>query len=172
MLALAKEWIDGALLWFGAGAKTNAGYGRFSTGLDLPTGGGQTTFTSTLTLGTPAFLAGALQEADDCNLRAATMRGMLRWWWRTMHAAHLPSRDLLRLERTIWGGSSGSPEGEASPLGISLEPVDAVTPIRYIKQDVARAHALKKPDRQKATLGIAYISLRHGREGSISILRA
>jgi CRISPR-associated protein Cmr6 len=157
-LKLAKEWIDGALLWFGAGAKTNAGYGRFSTGVALPTGGAQTAVTCTLTLGTPGFLAGALQEADDCTLRAATLRGLLRWWWRTMHAGHLPTRDLLKLERIIWGGTAGSDDGEASVLGISLEPVEAVTPIRYSKQDVARAHELKKPDRQKATLGIAYIS--------------
>jgi CRISPR-associated protein Cmr6 len=158
VLALAKEWIDGALLWRGAGAKTNAGYGRFATGVALPTGGGQTVFNCTLTLGTPAFLAGALQEAGDCNLRPATLRGMLRWWWRTIHAAHLPARDLLRLERTIWGGSAGSDDGAASVLGISLEAVDTITPIRYSKQDMARAHALKKPDRQKATQGIAYIS--------------
>ena len=158
VLALAKEWVDGALLWFGVGAKTNAGYGRFSTGVALPTGRKQTAFSSTLTLRTPAFLAGALQEADDCTLRSATLRGMLRWWWRTMQAGHLTARDLLRLERTIWGGTAGSGDGEASVLSISIEPLESVAPIRYNKQELARVHALRKPGRQKATLGIAYIS--------------
>lgn len=158
VLALAQEWINSALVWMGAGAKTNAGYGRFATGAALPTGANQRAFTCTLTLETPAFLAGALQESDDCTLRAATLRGMLRWWWRTMHAGHLPVRDLLSLERTIWGGTGGSGNGEASALGISLEAVESLTPIRYSKQEVARAHGLKRPDRPKATLGIAYIS--------------
>jgi CRISPR-associated protein Cmr6 len=71
LLALARGWVDGALLWLGAGAKTNAGYGRFTTGIELPVESGQAFFTCTLALETPAFLAGALQEVADCDLRSA-----------------------------------------------------------------------------------------------------
>jgi CRISPR-associated protein Cmr6 len=159
LLELARGWIDGALLWLGAGAKTNAGYGRFSTGVALPTESEQSVFTCAITLLTPAFFAGALQEVDDCNLRPATMRGLLRWWWRTLHAGHLTARELLRLERLIWGGVAGTTEGDApSALSISVEPMGTASAVHYRKQEVANAHGLKKPDRQKATLGIAYIS--------------
>ena len=82
----------GALVHEGAGAKTHAGYGRFRLE-DRPEPAASTHVrriaNHTLTLATPAFLAGAKQERDDCNLRPATLRGLLRWWWRTMHVAHL-----------------------------------------------------------------------------------
>jgi CRISPR-associated protein Cmr6 len=159
LLALAKDWIDGALAWLGTGAKTNAGYGRFTTGVALNAECCDAVFTSTLTLTTPAFLAGSLQESDDCTLRPATLRGLLRWWWRTMHAGHITAAQLLKLERSIWGGTAG-PAGEDAPsaISISLEPIGSASPIQYRKQDVANAHGLKKPDRPKATQGIAYIT--------------
>lgn len=56
------------------------------------------------------------------------------------------------------GGASGSGDGEASALGISLEPVEAAAPIRYNKQELERLHGLKRPRRDKATLGLAYIT--------------
>jgi CRISPR-associated protein Cmr6 len=159
LLNLAKNWIDGALAWFGAGAKTNAGYGRFNTGTALPTGTGHGVFNSVLTLATPAFLAGSLQEMDDCALRSATLRGLLRWWWRTMHAGHMTPREMLKLERLLWGGIAGSnAEGSASAISISLEPIGSVSPVLYRKQEVANAHGLRKPTRPKAMQGVAYIT--------------
>lgn len=159
LLALARGWIDGALVWLGAGAKTNAGYGRFTTGIELPAESGQSLFSCTLTLETPAFLAGALQEAGDCDLRPATLRGLLRWWWRTMHAGHLSTHQLLKLERLIWGAASGSGDADVpSAISISLEKTGAASPVLYRKQDVVNAHGLKKANRPKANWGIAYVS--------------
>ncbi|MCC6367836.1 MAG: type III-B CRISPR module RAMP protein Cmr6 [Bryobacterales bacterium] len=159
LLVLAKDWIEGALAWLGAGAKTNAGYGRFTTAMALPTKNSNAVFTCTLTLTTPAFLAGTLQEKDDCTLRPATLRGLLRWWWRTMHAAHVTPVQLLKLERSLWGGIAGAAGKDApSAISISLEPIGVASPVLYRKQEVANAHGLKKPDRPKAIQGIAYIT--------------
>lgn len=51
-------------------------------------------------------LAGAGQSREDCDLRGATLRGQLRWWWRTLHAGHLRPDALRQLEEAIWGSSS------------------------------------------------------------------
>ena len=107
-LDLAHEWLDGGLTHLGFGAKTAAGYGRFESKNGKPATFGGThprfaEFEARLTLVTPAFLAGAMQQADDCDLRPATLRGLLRWWWRTMHAGSLDEKALLRLESLLWG---------------------------------------------------------------------
>lgn len=106
---LARQWLLGALCHLGAGAKTNAGYGGFKPvegerpKLESPA---RREFETTVELITPAFLAGADQEASDCNLRPATLRGLLRWWWRTMHAGFLDVDQMRELEKNIWGNSS------------------------------------------------------------------
>jgi CRISPR-associated protein Cmr6 len=110
LLELARQWLLGALCHFGAGAKTNAGYGAFEqAGGDPPQLPNQkrAVFETTLELVTPAFLAGANQEAGDCALRSATLRGMLRWWWRTMHAGFVDVKTLRALEAAIWGDTNG-----------------------------------------------------------------
>lgn len=109
-LTLALKWLQAALTYGGAGAKTNAGYGRFQLegrSLSVPSAA-RSISTHTLELVTPAFLAGVRQEQEDCDLRSATLRGHLRWWWRTMHAAHLNREDLVRLETAIWGNAKNS----------------------------------------------------------------
>ncbi len=68
-----------------------------------PAGAMRAAFETTLELVTPAFLAGAGQEAEDCDLRPATLRGLLRWWWRTMHAGFLDVQTLRR-----WKAPSGA----------------------------------------------------------------
>ena len=90
----AAEWLKAALADWGAGAKTAAGYGRIEAReIAQPLASPQRKrFECVLELVTPAFLAGALQQRDDCDLRGATLRGQLRWWWRTMHAGHLDPR--------------------------------------------------------------------------------
>jgi CRISPR-associated protein Cmr6 len=124
LIKLACLWLLGALEHHGAGAKTNTGYGRFQLS-QLPTHyadvrqdsdavwrkatdkekGVFREETFTLELVSPAFLAGANQEADDCDLRPATLRGHLRWWWRTMHAEHLRVPTLKKLENAVWGST-------------------------------------------------------------------
>ncbi len=112
----AMSWLVGGLVHLGAGAKTNAAYGRFvpPEGTTAP---GLAVDNYRLTLATPAFLAGAAQAEADCDLRGATLRGQLRWWWRTLHSAHLSPRDLRSLETAIWGSSS-----VGSAVALSLEP--------------------------------------------------
>jgi CRISPR-associated protein Cmr6 len=114
----ACEWLTAALADWGAGAKTAAGYGRIVAN-EAPrqpvVSPQRTRFECTLQLVTPAFLAGAFQKAEDCDLRGATLRGQLRWWWRTMHAGHLDPRLLRRLESAIWGTAG---EGSAVQLAI------------------------------------------------------
>jgi CRISPR-associated protein Cmr6 len=117
LVGQAMEWLVGGLVNLGAGAKTNAGYGRFMPA-EGTTALGIGADTYRLVLATPAFLAGAAQEATDCDLRGATLRGQLRWWWRTLHSAHLSPSDLRSLETAIWGSSS-----VGSAVSLSLEPV-------------------------------------------------
>jgi CRISPR-associated protein Cmr6 len=110
LLQSARTWLEGALVVSGAGAKTAAGYGSFTSIAQpsLPPTRRQVKIRLELT--TPAFLAGALQEQDDCQLRSATLRGLLRWWWRTMHAGFLTVPELRCLEAAVWGDSeTGSP---------------------------------------------------------------
>ncbi|MBF0290829.1 MAG: type III-B CRISPR module RAMP protein Cmr6 [Nitrospinae bacterium] len=113
LVDLAQTWLTGALCHMGAGAKTNAGYGSFkpvdenkNTIPSIKDSTALKTFTATLELVTPAFLAGANQKAEDCDLRPATLRGVLRWWWRTMHAGYLDVATLRKLEAAIWGDTN------------------------------------------------------------------
>ncbi|HUY35533.1 MAG TPA: type III-B CRISPR module RAMP protein Cmr6 [Pirellulales bacterium] len=127
LVNLARDWLQGALTELGAGAKTAAGYGSFrldvaesariqgdaldpaartlaSPATSAPrTLASPATFTTMLELVTPAFLAGASQQADDCDLRPATLRGLLRWWWRTLHAGFVDVATLRKMEAMIWG---------------------------------------------------------------------
>lgn len=129
LLTLARQWLLGALCHLGAGAKTNAGYGAFkpadrvdeamrsaadetwSRSTTVPADSPKrAVFETTLELITPAFLAGADQAdqygnaaKEGCDLRSATLRGHLRWWWRTMHAGFLDVKTLRALEAAIWG---------------------------------------------------------------------
>ena len=110
LLSLARQWLLGASCHFGAGAKTVAGYGAFkpisevTPALPLQR---RATFETTLELITPGFLAGASQQKDDCDLRSATLRGLLRWWWRTMHSGFVDVKTLRALEAAVWGDTRG-----------------------------------------------------------------
>jgi len=109
-LELARSWLLGALCHLGAGAKTAAGYGLFKPVPDatppLPADA-RAVAEYTLELVTPAFLAGASQNADDCDLRPATLRGVLRWWWRQIFWGYLDNKkDLLPIESALWGNTT------------------------------------------------------------------
>ena len=110
LVALAKEWLLGALRHLGAGAKTIAGYGAFKPASGEPPllpPQRLVLFDTALELMSPGFLAGASQQAEDCDLRPATLRGHLRWWWRTMHAGFVDVKTLRALEAAIWGDTEG-----------------------------------------------------------------
>ncbi|MCY4151808.1 MAG: type III-B CRISPR module RAMP protein Cmr6 [Aestuariivita sp.] len=161
LLELVKGWICAALEQFGIGAKTASGYGRMSlSGKDreeslfeiLPDKFAQSKFS--LVLVSPAFLAGADQREVDCDLRSASLRGVLRWWWRTMHAHHLSSTDLAQLEAFIWGDTN-----KGSSVRLSLSPDrENLSAISYNKNEIGRRHKLSKPKNRKTIQGLFYIS--------------
>lgn len=160
----AATWLQAALVHAGVGAKTNAGYGRFVLE-DLPEPAAPVAARRIaqhqLTLATPAFLAGARQEAGDCALRPATLRGLLRWWWRTMHSGHLGADALRQLETAIWGDAR-----TGAALSLAVRPIGdpAVRLFDYKdrfqpKPDFQQAHDLERPQRgAKTTQGLFYAS--------------
>lgn len=131
LLNLAESWLTGALTQLGAGAKTAAGYGAFKVAgtLRVPSAAASSkspstkSFEATLEVVTPAFLAGASQNAADCDLRGATLRGLLRWWWRTMHAGHVDVATLRRLEAAVWGDTT-----HGSTIRLAVEPCGKRSP--------------------------------------------
>ena len=162
LLDLACDWLKKALTYEGAGAKTAAGYGRFkpvqSTQVQSPST--ITSKTYDLRLVSPAFLAGANQKKEDCDLRPATLRGLLRWWWRTMHADHLDRDELKRLETAVWGDAESG-----SPVRIAVDFVKCGSPKLYDYKDKFRPKAefekendLQSPPNKKTTQGLFYVS--------------
>ncbi len=124
------RWLRDALMVEGAGAKTAAGYGRFVT--DQPVSVLESPAIVRkeyeLELISMAFLAGANQAEQDCDLRPATLRGLLRWWWRTMHAHHVDVKILRRLEAAIWGDTE-----TGSPVRIHLDRVNSSQAVHFDK---------------------------------------
>jgi len=148
----------------GAGAKTAAGYGAFKPAdAQAPALPSQSrlVFEPTLKLVTPAFLAGANQQAEDCDLRSATLRGLLRWWWRTMHAGFLDVKTLRALEAAIWGDTK-----RGGAVRVVVERVEANSPEPYDKRSKASFRDQQKVsqigipngDARKTTQGLWYAS--------------
>jgi len=151
-LKLAADWLSGGLTVLGCGAKTATGYGYFTTDRNvLTTSTGPAEFA--LELATPAFLAGAMQEAEDCNLRPATLRGLLRWWWRTMHAGFVDVATLRRMEAAIWGDTK-----RGGTVRIRLSPVTTAEPIPYARTDIISRNHLPRPQASKTSQGLTYHS--------------
>lgn len=125
-IALAEEWLKGALCHLGAGSKTAAGYGSFRPAVGNPptvVSPPLVQFETRLELVTPAFLAGANQRAEDCDLRPAALRGLLRWWWRTMHSEFVDTATLRRMEAVVWGDTDGG-----GPVRIAAHPLRRLGP--------------------------------------------
>jgi CRISPR-associated protein Cmr6 len=172
LMRLACLWLLSALEHRGAGAKTNTGYGCFE--LNQPpakyndirqdsdalwrkaTDAEKGMFrekTFTLELVSPAFIAGANQEADDCDLRPSTLRGHLRWWWRTMHAGYLEVKTLKKLEDAIWGSTA-----EGGAVSIKTTPKTELERHQFDKQKLAKSHKLERPLEKKTAQGLSYIA--------------
>ncbi len=128
LLRGATEALQLALQYSGAGAKTAAGYGGFkplanatlsAATASVPVNAKRPkTDQWTLLLESPAFLAGASQSLEDCDLRSATLRGQLRAWWRILHAGYVTVDQLRQLEAAVWGNTV-----QGSPLRIRLRTV-------------------------------------------------
>lgn len=102
-LEFAARHLREGLYENGAGAKGAAGYGHFGlTSSELLQDPNR--FNATLKLVTPAFLGGAdWSKKDDTDLRVPSLRGMLRWWWRTLYREFLDDTELKKLEAAVWG---------------------------------------------------------------------
>ena len=161
LVELAMEWLRSALAHAGAGAKTAAGYGRIVPveGPRPPAPGRIERREHELELVTPAFLAGANQGKQDCDLRPATLRGLLRWWWRTMHAGRLGHKDLLQLETAVWGNAE-----TGSAVSIAVEALGNDEPEHYRfrgSPDFTAKNDLERPGGgrdKKVTQGLFYLS--------------
>ncbi|MFZ5588006.1 MAG: type III-B CRISPR module RAMP protein Cmr6 [Thermodesulfobacteriota bacterium] len=160
---LARDWLNGGLAHLGVGAKTNAGYGAMrpidEPVPDLPAST-LATFEATLELVTPAFLAGASQGKEDCDLRPATLRGVLRWWWRTLYAGMLDVKTLRALEAAIWGDTNagGAVRIEISPSGMSIPQLYTFKDRFAPKPAFQAQHHLERPPNAKTTQGLFYVS--------------
>jgi CRISPR-associated protein Cmr6 len=135
-LELAAEWLRGALVHLGAGAKTAGGYGWMNVER-APSDSRGTVVHYDLELVTPAFLAGAGQKKEDCTLRPSTLRGLLRWWWRTMHAGYLDSKTLYALESAIFGSTKVG----QSAFDLVVTPLDNRHPIVPQRRSPGTAYA-------------------------------
>ena len=99
---LAEKWLKEGLTKYGIGAKTVAGYGFFLSDLakDEAT-------SITLKLTSPGFFGGANHgKKEDTLLRSPSLRGMLRWWWRTLYRDIISEQEMEKLEDVIWGSTS------------------------------------------------------------------
>ena len=165
LLEETARWMQEALEHAGAGAKTAAGYGRFvparaarSSPSPKPPELPDTHLRRehVLTLVSPAFLAGARRKQADCDLRPATLRGLLRWWWRTMHANHLDAENLGHLEAAVWGDTSRS-----SAVALSLVArTENSQAAEYRKRDIVDriGNPAKSGRGQKTVRGLYYVS--------------
>lgn len=159
LIARAAEWLTAALIEEGAGAKTAAGYGGFK-----PVGGtapaavaskNRARFTTMLELTSPAFLAGPKQDpaGSDCDLRSATLRGQLRWWWRTMHSGFVDVPTLRKLEAAVWGST-----GLGGSVRTTVSPAAPIAPTPFDKEATKKLHRLALPENNQTTQGIIYAS--------------
>ena len=160
LLELAREWLAAALRFEGAGAKTAAGYGRFeATDAESEAAPPErpASVRFDLRLAAPAFLAGARQSGEDCDLRPATLRGLLRWWWRTPHAAHVDRDTLRRLEAAVWGDAQAG-----SPVRLAVDFVSGGKPEPHPDKGdrgFLDRHDIQRPGRErKVTQGLFYAS--------------
>jgi CRISPR-associated protein Cmr6 len=155
-LELGHQWLLGALVHLGAGAKTAAGYGTFA-----PVEGPSPALTAVarkssdhaLELVTPAFLAGANQTGEDCDLRPATLRGDLRWWWRTLHSGYVDPQTLRAMEAAIWGNTLAG-----GAVRIKLMAQEKVQPVPFDKLQVKNSARLLTPSKPKTTQGLNYMA--------------
>jgi CRISPR-associated protein Cmr6 len=166
-LELARAWLDGGLTHLGCGAKTAAGYGRFQppdAQLALLVAPRFASLSARLTLTTPAFLAGADQTSGaECDLRPATLRGLLRWWWRTLHAGYVDVQSLRKLEAELWGNTR---IGSAAQLAVVQHVHGTVLEYNYRDPrqrfapapDFRTAHGLARRPNNKTTQGLFYAS--------------
>ncbi|MFO8072230.1 MAG: type III-B CRISPR module RAMP protein Cmr6 [Polyangia bacterium] len=107
LLALAREWLTGALVHLGAGAKTASGYGYFKTENSTSLLPIAHSFEAKIMITSPCFLGGADNSHLDpsCALKPASLKGSLRFWWRAIHG-DLGLGDLKKREGEVFGSTT------------------------------------------------------------------
>lgn len=73
---------------------------------------------------TPAFLSGADQKG--CEFRSATMKGLVRWWWRANQAPTTSLEALAQAEGALFGSAELKLK---SPLSVSVRQVAGMQPM-------------------------------------------
>ena len=105
---------------------------------------------------TPLFLGGASPQ-EQAEIRAPSIRGQLRWWFRVLggfhHLAHLSLREQ---EAAIFGTVAGE-EGRASPLIVR---VSGLAPSRDVRDDAGMGATIYDPK------GYLLFPLRTQRDGT------
>jgi len=150
LLEQAEMLLKEALSYFGIGAKTSLGYGIFKseqqdTNIKLEK---DILISTEIELETPAFLAGAdIKNIESPALRASTLKGLLRWWWRRRYfndndkinelAKKLQKpgiETLAELERYVWGGIKQGKDSYAilSPIKIIISTIKQSEQTQYI----------------------------------------
>lgn len=161
-LDLATKWLQGTLVFAGAGAKTASGYGgfRIKSGASPTIPSSLEQYETELSLVTPAFLAGGQQDASDCDLRPSTLRGLLRWWWRSLHSNYLDLTGLKELEGLIWGDTN-----QGSPVRITVEAVGTQRKQKFQSSQIAKKESIRKPG-GRTIMGLDYGSYGMNQSGT------
>lgn len=73
--------------------------------------------TYTCELLTPMIMSGADQLQPE--LRAASFKGLLRWWWRALQPS-MPTAELQKRESHLYGGVFGEDGGQKSKVSLSV----------------------------------------------------
>lgn len=150
-LDLAEQWLKAALVQLGYGSGRASGDGCIKAAHEETSSPHDIHFSTRLYLTTPGFYRGANQHSEDCQLRASSLRGLLRWWWRTLHSGCLPQRQLLLLENALWGN-----RGKKSAIRLELQPVKTLQVRRFYEQDLVKQ--LPPPDHPKTKPGLSYLT--------------
>ena len=136
-LRTASRWLKAALIENGVGGKTAGGYGRF-----VGAGGGRNIEVKLIT---PGFFGGA--DRESAGLRASSLRGLLRYWWRIAMAEHLSDAESKKTENQLWGCTE-----RAGLVRLSIAPIaETVKLFDYkegsgIKSDFAARHGINPKD--------------------------
>ncbi len=149
----ACNWLRTGVCHHGIGTKNNAGYGWFEVeGVQRSL---KDTFTVPLKLISPAFLRGGTDDSQGV-LRVATLRGLLRWWWRYLFRSIMKEQDVKNLEAEVWGAIlNDKPHASLAALRLISHP-ERSNIVPFNKEEKTRQ--MPRRFRQHRTSGIAYLS--------------
>jgi CRISPR-associated protein Cmr6 len=151
-LTLVETWLSEALATQGYGNGRQSGNGLMKpTHVQALPKTSAASFQAELSLNTPGFYRGAGTRSDDCQLRGSSLRGLLRWWWRTLYSGFLPQRSLVLLENALWGN-----RGKKGAIRLSLQPVSPIQVRRFQEYDLVKQ--MPAPEHPKTKPGLSYLT--------------